>query len=102
MRDVIDIQIVSDIDEDAKDTKIRNLDFYWNVTSFTRDEVDIQCHFDESIYVSSSSEPDTIQVRFVETSLFFDFAGQNLEQGTTLTRQIPPQLQLESVHETLG
>ena len=92
MKEIVEIQINNENEDSDSSINDRNLDFYWNVTSFSKDDIVIQCHFDEPIYVSSTSVPDTISIRFVETSFFFDFAGQNLEEGTILEAQMPPQL----------
>ena len=89
MREIVEIRINTDDEDSEASINDRNLDFYWNITSFSKDEIVIQCHFVESIYVSSTSTPDTISIRFVETSLFFDFAGQNLEEGTILKAKMP-------------
>ena len=60
MREIVEIQIDTDDEDEKISLNDRNLDFYWNVTSFSRDEIKIQCHFDESIQVSSNSVPDTL------------------------------------------
>ena len=77
-------------ESDEESRNLRNLEFYWNMTKFEKYEAIIQCHFDESVYVSSGTEPDHLIITFVDTSLFFDFAGQQIESGTTLSRQLPP------------
>ena len=69
----------------------RNLGFYWNATHFDRSSMTIQCFFEESVYISSQREFDSMQIKFIDTSLFFDFAGQYFEPFTTITKAVPPQ-----------
>ena len=40
--------------EDEEHKNMRNLEFFWNVTSFTKHKVIIQCTFEESFYISSN------------------------------------------------
>ena len=68
----------------------RNLGFYWNATHFDRSSMTLQCFFEDSVYVSSQRDFDLLQIQFVDTSLFFDFAGQFIEPYTTITRPAPP------------
>ena len=68
----------------------RNLGFLWSATHFDETSMTIRCFFEESVYVSSQRELDSMQIKFVDTSLFFDFAGQFIEPFTTITKTIPP------------
>ena len=45
------------------------------MTYFEAEEAMIQIIFEEAIYVSSTSETDMIKIAFIDTTLFFDFAG---------------------------
>ena len=77
IRKMIEIDLENEDEEQESEENVanRNMNFNWNVTRFSAEEVYIQCYFEEPIYVSSNAEPDTIVIRFIDTSLLFDFAG---------------------------
>ena len=86
----MDIKVKSVRVDEEKES--RNLAFTWNVTQFTKDDFMIQLVFEEAFYISSFSESDIVEITFVDTSLFFDFAGQPITNGTVIARELPPQL----------
>ena len=50
----------------------------------------IQLQFENPLEISSS-DPDKVKVVFEDTSLIYDFTGQQVEQGTFIEKQLPPQ-----------
>ena len=52
--------------------------------------MDILITFEEPQKVSSSNKLDRIRITFNDTRFFFDYAGQEILNGTQIMRDIPP------------
>ena len=64
--------------------------FQWNLTSFTKTGMELSVKFNEPLVISSQNR-DKVLVTFMNSYLFFDFAGQEIKNGTQVKRDIPPQ-----------
>ena len=71
-----------------------NLEFDWEIVSLSRTQMQIQLNFRDPIYISSSWEPDKIQISFHNTEFWlrtddrYQFA---LPEGYFLQEDLPPQ-----------
>lgn len=61
-----------------------NLTFFWNVTSYEGQSLEMQLYFDSAVYISSQEIPEELRIAFYETNLFYCFEGQPLKFNTVL------------------
>jgi len=54
----------------SQTNRIENLNFTWNVTDFTKDDMTIQMYWEKPEFVSTSGLEDRIKMTFLETSFF--------------------------------
>ena len=88
---MIDLQISYDPDSDTDTDFHPQDDFSWNVTKFDKNSMQIQMYFSDPIQVSQKNGIDSVQLKFDDTRLLYDFVGQDLQNGTLLIREIPAQ-----------
>ena len=64
--------------------------FDWNVTKYDDHSMEIQLYFENPEAISrESNDFDVVRIDFINTTLIYDFVGQELEEGTYIERQIP-------------
>ena len=62
---VLSVDVIPNDDQDPD-----LLEFKWNVTSFTSQQITLQLNFTNALYVSRGSEADQIRVTFNDRDLF--------------------------------
>lgn len=86
---MIDLQISYDLDIDTESDFHPVDDYSWNVTKFDKNSMQIQMYFTDPIKVSQINGIDSVQLKFDDTRLLYDFVGQDLQNGTLLRHEIP-------------
>ena len=83
---------------DASDEPI-DIDFSWEITSFTEYEVELQLFFDfpESVS-SSSSEPDNLVITFWAGDIFQAKNGKLMNAGFTITAPVTRQVSIDDAN----
>ncbi len=64
--------------------------FSWELIDYKEHSMDIQLAFENPVLVSSEDQ-DKVTVKFQNTTLLFDYFGQEIEQGSIYEKFIPPQ-----------
>ena len=64
--------------------------FDWNVTKYDDHSMEIQLYFENPEAISrQSNDFDVVRIEFINTTLIYDFVGQELEEGTYIEKQVP-------------
>lgn len=82
--------VVSVVPGKYSDPKMLNLN--WSVVSFAPGELQLQLSFENPAYVSSLSNPDSLQILIYAFYLFADFKGNMMEPETLLDKKKLPAL----------
>ena len=86
INDMVQIDLIDYSDSDLPENK----SFKWNITTYSNYTMNIQLIFEDPLQISASQN-DEIKVTFNDTRFIYDFAGQEVNNGTQLIMAIPPQ-----------
>ena len=87
IRDAIEVKMLPS--DSVEDAEAINIDFSWEIISFTEYEAKVQLRFDVPESVSaSSSDPDNVQITFWAGDLFQAEDGQTMRPGMTISAPV--------------
>ena len=86
MDDVVKLELVS-----GSDLENDNLGFTWQVSTFTKQTMDISLVFDKPLFVSSQSPSDQLSVTFKSSEILLDEDNLAFEEDVTLFKKVPTQ-----------
>ena len=91
IQEMINLKVVHDQDSDFEEKYFTDDEYSWNITNYDKDSMQIQMYFTYPLKVSTQDGIESAQISFDNSSLIYDFIGQELQNGTQLTHYIPPQ-----------
>lgn len=91
IHEMLEVELIDKSDTDLE----ANKNFIWNVTSYSSREMKISLLFQDPLQISSEAQNDLLKVRFRDTRFIYDFAGQEIKNGTELVMPVPPQFASE-------
>lgn len=91
LKQMIDVQFIKDPDVDTDDDAVDEEEMItWKVESYTEKIMAIKVNFADPMSVSQHGA-DKVRITFSNTTLIYDWLGQELQNGTFIERIMPPQ-----------